>query len=73
MRAGQPAKLRDLGYGEIWLQNWLADDPARLGLGVAANAASSERTARRRDRPSAPFALLVLDQPRRHVRTVGWT
>jgi hypothetical protein len=33
MRAGQSAKLRDLGYDEIWLQNWLADDPARLGLG----------------------------------------
>jgi hypothetical protein len=33
MRAGQPAKLRDLGYDEIWLQNWLADSPARLGLG----------------------------------------
>src|SRR5215470_13775709 len=33
MRAGQLAKLRDLGYDEIWLQNWLADDPARLGLG----------------------------------------
>lgn len=33
MRAGQAAKLRDLGYDEIWLQNWLADDPARLGLG----------------------------------------
>jgi hypothetical protein len=33
MRAGQVAKLRDLGYDEIWLQNWLAADPARLGLG----------------------------------------
>jgi hypothetical protein len=33
MRAGQPVKLRDLGYDEIWLQNWLADSPARLGLG----------------------------------------
>lgn len=33
MRAGQPAKLRDLGYDEVWLQNWLAADPARLGLG----------------------------------------
>jgi hypothetical protein len=33
MRAGQPARLRDLGYDEIWLQNWLAADPARLGLG----------------------------------------
>jgi len=33
MRAGQPAQLRELGYDEIWLQNWLAADPARLGLG----------------------------------------
>jgi hypothetical protein len=33
MHAGQPAKLRDLGYDEIWLQNWLAHSPARLGLG----------------------------------------
>jgi hypothetical protein len=33
MRAGKPAQLRDLGYNEIWLQNWLAADPARLGLG----------------------------------------
>jgi hypothetical protein len=33
MRAGQSAKLRDLGYDEIWLQNWLAEDPTRLGLG----------------------------------------
>jgi hypothetical protein len=33
MRAGLPAKLRDLGYDEIWLQNWLAEDPLRLGLG----------------------------------------
>ena len=33
MRAGQPARLRDLGYDEIWLQNWLVADPARLGLG----------------------------------------
>ena len=33
MRAGQPAHLRELGYDEIWLQNWLAADPARLGLG----------------------------------------
>jgi hypothetical protein len=33
MHAGQPAKLRELGYDEIWLQNWLADAPARLGLG----------------------------------------
>jgi hypothetical protein len=33
VHAGQSAKLRDLGYDEIWLQNWLAHDPARLGLG----------------------------------------
>jgi hypothetical protein len=33
MHAGKPAQLRDLGYSEIWLQNWLAADPARLGLG----------------------------------------
>jgi hypothetical protein len=33
MRAGQPVQLRELGYDEIWLQNWLAADPARLGLG----------------------------------------
>jgi hypothetical protein len=33
MRAGQPTQLRDLGYDEIWLQDWLAADPARLGLG----------------------------------------
>src|ERR1700751_2373637 len=33
MQAGKPAQLRDLGCDEIWLQNWLAADPARLGLG----------------------------------------
>lgn len=33
MHAGQLARLRDLGCDEIWLQNWLAEDPARLGLG----------------------------------------
>jgi hypothetical protein len=33
VHAGQPARLRDLGYDEIWLQNWLAGDPTRLGLG----------------------------------------
>jgi hypothetical protein len=33
IHAGQPARLRDLDYDEIWLQNWLADDPTRLGLG----------------------------------------
>ena len=30
---GHPGRLRDLGYDEIWLQNWLSADPARLGLG----------------------------------------
>jgi hypothetical protein len=33
MRAGQPTQLRDLGYDEKWLQDWLAADPSRLGLG----------------------------------------
>jgi hypothetical protein len=33
LHAGQPAQLRDLGYDEVWLQNWLAADPTRLGLG----------------------------------------
>jgi hypothetical protein len=33
VHAGQQARLRDLGYDEIWLQNWLAGDPIRLGLG----------------------------------------
>ena len=31
--AGQPASLRSLGYDERWLQDWLAEDPSRLGLG----------------------------------------
>jgi hypothetical protein len=30
---GSPAKFRDVGLNEIWLQNWLVEDPARLGLG----------------------------------------
>lgn len=30
---GKPARLRELGYDEIWLQNWLVADPSRLGLG----------------------------------------
>lgn len=30
---GQPASLRNLGYDERWLQDWLADAPSRLGLG----------------------------------------
>jgi hypothetical protein len=33
VHSGQPTSLRQLGYDEIWLQNWLADDPTRLGLG----------------------------------------
>jgi hypothetical protein len=33
VHAGQPRRLRELGYDEIWLQNWLATDPGRLGLG----------------------------------------
>jgi len=33
VHAGQPARLRDLGYDEIWLQNWLVGEPTRLGLG----------------------------------------
>jgi hypothetical protein len=31
--AGQPGGLRALGYDERWLQDWLATDPSRLGLG----------------------------------------
>ena len=30
---GSPVRFRDLGVAEHWLQNWLAEDPARLGLG----------------------------------------
>jgi hypothetical protein len=33
LNAGTPVRLRDLGYDEIWLQNWLSEDPSRLGLG----------------------------------------
>lgn len=33
IHAGRPARLRELGYDEVWLQNWLAADPTRLGLG----------------------------------------
>ena len=36
LHAGRSARLRDLGYDEIWLQNWLAEDPSRLGLGDVA-------------------------------------
>ena len=34
--AGQPGALRALGYDERWLQDWLAADPSRLGLGDVA-------------------------------------
>ena len=30
---GQPTSLRELGYDEIWLQNWLVAYPTWLGLG----------------------------------------
>lgn len=33
IRAGVPNGLRTLGYNERWLQDWLAADPTRLGLG----------------------------------------
>lgn len=32
--AGQASSLRSLGYDEVWLQNWLAAAPERLGLGA---------------------------------------
>jgi hypothetical protein len=31
--AGRPGTIRGLGYDEHWLQDWLAADPSRLGLG----------------------------------------
>jgi hypothetical protein len=31
--AGRPQTIRGLGYDEHWLQEWLAEDPRRLGLG----------------------------------------
>ena len=31
--AAHPSSLRGLGYDEHWLQDWLAADPSRLGLG----------------------------------------
>jgi hypothetical protein len=31
--AARPSSLRQLGYDERWLQDWLAADPSRLGLG----------------------------------------
>jgi hypothetical protein len=33
IHAAQPVRLRELGYDERWLQDWLATDPTRLGLG----------------------------------------
>lgn len=33
IHAAQPVRLRELGYDERWLQDWLAADPTRLGLG----------------------------------------
>jgi hypothetical protein len=36
VHAGQPASLRDLGYDERWLQDWLVAEPTRLGLGQVA-------------------------------------
>lgn len=34
--AGRPGTIRGLGYDEHWLQDWLAADPSRLGLGDVA-------------------------------------
>jgi hypothetical protein len=34
--AARPNTLRQLGYDERWLQDWLAADPTRLGLGEVA-------------------------------------
>src|SRR4029450_2334431 len=33
VHAAQPVRLREPGYDEQWLQDWLAADPSRLGLG----------------------------------------
>src|SRR3954468_20500655 len=33
LHAGRAARLRELGYDEIWLQNWLSAEPERMGLG----------------------------------------
>jgi hypothetical protein len=33
LHAGRATRLRDLGYDEIWLQNWLSAEPDRMGLG----------------------------------------
>jgi hypothetical protein len=34
--AGRPGTVRSLGYDERWMQDWLAVDPTRLGLGDVA-------------------------------------
>lgn len=33
VRPGLPIRIRDVGHDEVWLQNWLSQDPSRLGLG----------------------------------------
>src|SRR6478672_6125844 len=33
VHAGAAARFRELGYDEIWLQNWLSAEPGRMGLG----------------------------------------
>jgi hypothetical protein len=33
VHAGQTTSLRDLGYDERWLQDWLVAEPTRLGPG----------------------------------------
>ena len=33
VHAAQPVRLRELGYDDRWLQDWLSADPTRLGLG----------------------------------------
>ncbi len=34
--AARPTTVREVGYDELWLQDWLAEDPSRLGLGDVA-------------------------------------
>ena len=33
LRKARPTRLRDVGFGELWLQNEIAKDPTLLGLG----------------------------------------
>src|SRR5262245_12466272 len=33
---GTPVRLRELGYDEKWLHDWLTTEPGRLGLGDVA-------------------------------------